>query len=204
MPPGDPEAGSSRERLIEAAAELFLERGYAGVTVAAIARQAGFTTGAVYGQFRSKEELLSIAVARAINRNVRESLERALPGRGASDAAHVLMLDVLSSALQPGDVVMMHGLAAAHGVGREALRPPLVRIVDVIGDLIARGVEEGIIDPGIDRDAFVRVTAALFFGSVALKMLELPPADQAGLADVLRRFEAGFAPGGRSSGGRDE
>jgi len=47
----------SRLRLIEAAAELFAEQGFHGATLAAVAQRAGMTTGAIYGSFKSKEEL---------------------------------------------------------------------------------------------------------------------------------------------------
>jgi AcrR family transcriptional regulator len=49
--------GRTRARLIEAAAELFAEQGFHRATLAAVALRAGMTTGAIYGNFKSKEEL---------------------------------------------------------------------------------------------------------------------------------------------------
>lgn len=53
--------GDKRERtraaLIEAATELVLEKGYERTTLEEVARHAGMTTGAIYGNFRNKEEL---------------------------------------------------------------------------------------------------------------------------------------------------
>lgn len=49
----------TRAALIEAARRLFLERGFAGTSVEAIAAGAGFTRGAFYSNFESKEELLT-------------------------------------------------------------------------------------------------------------------------------------------------
>src|SRR5438128_11583520 len=49
---------STRDRILKAAAEVFAERGYEGAAVSDIARRAGFTTGAIYGRFRDKAELL--------------------------------------------------------------------------------------------------------------------------------------------------
>jgi AcrR family transcriptional regulator len=48
---------STRARLIEAAAEVFGERGLHGATMADVAERAGMTTGAIYGNFGGKEEL---------------------------------------------------------------------------------------------------------------------------------------------------
>ena len=47
----------TRATLIEAARRLFLERGFAGASVQAIAAEAGYTRGAFYSNFSSKEEL---------------------------------------------------------------------------------------------------------------------------------------------------
>ncbi|TDC78014.1 TetR/AcrR family transcriptional regulator [Streptomyces hainanensis] len=46
-----------RRRLLAAAARVFAERGYADSRLADIARAAGFTKGAVYSNFGSKQEL---------------------------------------------------------------------------------------------------------------------------------------------------
>ena len=54
---------STRQRLLDAATEVFLEKGYEGTRVAEIARRAGLTTGAIYGNFESKADLLNAALA---------------------------------------------------------------------------------------------------------------------------------------------
>jgi AcrR family transcriptional regulator len=47
----------TRANLIDAAAALFGERGFHAATLADVAQRAGMTTGAIYGNFKSKEEL---------------------------------------------------------------------------------------------------------------------------------------------------
>jgi len=49
----------TRAALVEAGRRVFLERGFAGASVEAIAAAAGFTRGAFYSNFDSKEELLT-------------------------------------------------------------------------------------------------------------------------------------------------
>jgi AcrR family transcriptional regulator len=63
--PGTSELGT-RDRLLQAAAEVFAERGYEGAAVSDIARKAGFTTGAIYSRFRDKAELLLEVVRGAL------------------------------------------------------------------------------------------------------------------------------------------
>jgi AcrR family transcriptional regulator len=47
----------TRRRLLEAAAEVFIRRGLQGASVEEITAEAGFTRGAFYSNFRSKEQL---------------------------------------------------------------------------------------------------------------------------------------------------
>lgn len=51
-----------RPRLLQAAAAVFAREGYAGTKVLDIVREAGVSTGAVYGRFKSKNDLLREAV----------------------------------------------------------------------------------------------------------------------------------------------
>ena len=57
-PPRTPKSAKTRRRLLEVAALLFIERGYAAVSMHDIATAAGLTKGAVYGHYRSKGQLL--------------------------------------------------------------------------------------------------------------------------------------------------
>jgi len=49
----------TRSELIEAAARVFAQRGFGGASVEAIAAEAGYTRGAFYSNFSSKEELFA-------------------------------------------------------------------------------------------------------------------------------------------------
>jgi AcrR family transcriptional regulator len=59
------QTGRNRERLLAAAREVFMARGYHGATLEQIAEAAGFSKGVVYSQFASKADLfLSLLEAR--------------------------------------------------------------------------------------------------------------------------------------------
>jgi AcrR family transcriptional regulator len=62
----EPGAPSSRERILDAAAALFAERGHAATTMEDVAAQAGFTVGALYKHFEGKPDLLLAVVAAAL------------------------------------------------------------------------------------------------------------------------------------------
>ena len=49
--------GTARERVLDAAADEFVERGYTGASLQAIAKRAELTRGAIYWNFENKQEL---------------------------------------------------------------------------------------------------------------------------------------------------
>ncbi len=55
---------ATRERVLDAAREVFAERGVIGATVEDICARAGFTRGAFYSNFADKQELLDALVRR--------------------------------------------------------------------------------------------------------------------------------------------
>lgn len=53
----------TREAILKAASEVFIETGWNGASMAAISERAGVAVGTVYQYFRSKEEIISAIVA---------------------------------------------------------------------------------------------------------------------------------------------
>ncbi|MDP9260120.1 MAG: TetR/AcrR family transcriptional regulator [Actinomycetota bacterium] len=60
------QAEETRERVLEAAATLFRERGFGSATIAAIAAEAGVSPETVYGGFRNKRTLLGELIRAAV------------------------------------------------------------------------------------------------------------------------------------------
>ena len=60
------QAAQNRERILEVGTRLFRERGFDGIGVADLMREAGLTHGGFYGHFASKEELMAKACERAL------------------------------------------------------------------------------------------------------------------------------------------
>jgi AcrR family transcriptional regulator len=63
----------NRERVLDAAREVFLVQGYAGATLDAIAEQAGFSKGVVYSQFAGKADLFLALLERRITERAAEN-----------------------------------------------------------------------------------------------------------------------------------
>lgn len=70
------QAAENRQRVVETAARLFRERGYDGIGVADLMREAGLTHGGFYGQFESKEQLMAEASASVLQKSLQSWRER--------------------------------------------------------------------------------------------------------------------------------
>jgi AcrR family transcriptional regulator len=68
----------TRAALLQAAAELFVERGLQGTSVEAIAERAGYTRGAFYSNFATKEELFAELLQSRVYAAFRAMLEAQL------------------------------------------------------------------------------------------------------------------------------
>ena len=64
--------GTARERLLDAAVEVFAEHGYRAATLDAIAAAAGVTKGAVYWNFDSKRAMFLTLLEERVDRHARK------------------------------------------------------------------------------------------------------------------------------------
>ncbi|MDH6283708.1 AcrR family transcriptional regulator [Prescottella agglutinans] len=184
-----------RARILEAAAEEFAERGFAGARLAEIARRAGFTKGAVYSNFESKQDLFAELFAqRSLDLAGRVLAEVAgldladAVGKGGAAVASALIADSEWSLL-----VLEFGVQAVRDPGikqsyireRRYLRSKLVELIadrarewgvdiDVrttalsLTALISGLVLEHTVDPeDVNQQAIGAAVTALFAGAVA-------------------------------------
>src|SRR5689334_9952428 len=63
------------DKLFEAAARVFEDQGIGGASIEAIAAEAGFTRGAFYSNFRSKDELIFAMLEDHVERSIRRNME---------------------------------------------------------------------------------------------------------------------------------
>src|SRR6478752_7569180 len=89
--------GNKRDRtratLLEAARALVREKGYARTTLEEVAARAGMTTGAIYGNFRNRDELF-IALGHAYWPPIKP---RVAPGATFGDAMHAMAAAVIEA-----------------------------------------------------------------------------------------------------------
>ena len=70
-----PTRDDTRDKLFEAAARVFEEQGIGGVSIEAIAAAAGFTRGAFYSNFKSKDELIIAMLEDHVAQSIRRILD---------------------------------------------------------------------------------------------------------------------------------
>jgi TetR/AcrR family transcriptional regulator, transcriptional repressor for nem operon len=120
-------AAGNRERIIEAAWELFWRQGYHATSIQDIAKTAKLPKGSIYNYFESKEDLLRRALER-----IRYQTET------------LLRLRVLSGTPSPSEIVLRllthyEELYAAHGYGRgDPLASRINELADGLPELTAQ------------------------------------------------------------------
>src|SRR5436190_21240498 len=70
-----PTRDDTRDKLFEAAARVFEEQGIGAASIEAIAAAAGFTRGAFYSNFASKDELIIAMLEDHVEQSVRRNLD---------------------------------------------------------------------------------------------------------------------------------
>lgn len=182
------QASQNRDRVLDAAAALFRERGFGGVGVAELMNAAGLTHGGFYGQFESKDDLKAQACERAAAASLEKWQEAAL--RNPDDALRALVSSYVSTSHRdhPGSGCLLAALG-----GEAAREGPKVRrvasdaatsMLDTIADLV----------PGksrAERRQRAAVTLASMVGAVVLaRLLE----DENVSKEVLRAVRTTMAP----------
>jgi AcrR family transcriptional regulator len=94
VPVRRPRRDEVRRRLLEAASETFLEKGYLDSTLDDIARRAGLSKGAVYSNFASKQEIVGLLLKRRIER-MREVIAAATEPAAERRSSAAVMTDNL-------------------------------------------------------------------------------------------------------------
>ena len=177
-----PRRAEVRTRILEAAATVVAERGLAAATLDQVAAAAGFTKGAVYSNFASKDELfLALLETQVAGRvaGVEETLSaaRTVPEALAAVSAELARPDPRTQLLA-GEfwqrAVRDPSVAEAFAESRRRLR---ARVVEAAADFLA-GLPE---DPGWTPEALALVVIALANG-LAFEELADPGSVPPGLA----------------------
>jgi AcrR family transcriptional regulator len=186
-------ARSTRDRLVAAAIRVFVEQGYERARVQDIARAAGLTTGAIYANFRDKQELLLAAIASRFESEVETMFDAA----GTTPPRDLLAFLGSRIAFRDDDRPLLLDAVVA-GERDDALRTLLQGAVaqrrDNIARLVDHGKADGTIDDALDTDVLTRFCLTVAMGSLVVRALHLPTPDPDQWTGLIRRLLEAAGP----------
>lgn len=188
---------ATRAGLLEAAAEVFSQRGFQAASVDQVAEAAGFTKGAVYAHFDSKEDLfLAMLDERFAERlaALREVLaDEHDPGEQAREAGEGFMDYIDADPRWTPLFFEFWAHAVRHPDVAAQLVPRYRALRSAVADLLERRADELGKDPKLPAEDLAAMTFAMANGMALEHMLE-PDAVPAGLyGRMLEIFFRGLA-----------
>ncbi|MGH8997019.1 MAG: TetR family transcriptional regulator, partial [Acidimicrobiales bacterium] len=163
--------------------------GYAGTRILDVVAEAGLSTGAVYGRFSSKNELLREAVCSRSASRIRgdaERLARVADGlvRGALRAeplndSEAMQLEAYVAARREPEVAQ--ALLEAAEIYRSRAEP-----------LLGVAYEDGTVARDIDPDAFVYFIQTVSLGLMLQRAAGIPAPTGGGWSQLINRIVEGF------------
>jgi AcrR family transcriptional regulator len=129
------------EKLFDAAARVFEEQGIGGASIEAIVAAAGFTRGAFYSNFASKDELIIAMLEEHVAQSIRRNLELLEKHKDPSDFIEALKSMDRSQQDPLGRSPLLHMEMILYVARAEKRRPELAKRLRARRRLIAEIVE---------------------------------------------------------------
>src|SRR3979409_1812872 len=142
-------------KLFEAAARVFEEQGIGGASIEAIAAAAGFTRGAVYSNFKSKDELIIAMLEDHVEQSIRRNLDLLARHKNIADFIDALRTMDRSQQDPLGRSPRLHMEMILFVARAEKRRPDLAKrlrarrklIVDIVEATLKNNSKNGSLNP---------------------------------------------------------
>jgi len=187
----DEHRAARRKQIIDAGRHCVADQGFHKTTMSDVIRESGLSAGAVYGYFKSKDEIVAAIADDALG-NIDEVFDALIadPELTPVKALRTTLEHVIQIAERPGGDITKVALQA----WAEALRDEAVMATaqgkyrllrDHFADIARRGQQDGTISPGVDPDHVAQAMFALIPGFVLQRLI---------LGEVTaERYTEGFA-----------
>ena len=150
-----PTRDDTRDKLFEAAARVFEEQGIGGASIETLAAAAGFSRGAFYSNFKSKDELIIAMLEDHLEQTVRRNLELLARHKNLADFIDALKTMDLSKQDPLGRSPLLHMEMILFVARAEKRRPELAKrlragrklIADVIETTAKNSGKDSVLDP---------------------------------------------------------
>lgn len=183
----------SRDEILQAAAELFMEFGYAATSIDAVAQRLGATKGRIYHHYKSKADLFIEVQIAAMNR-MNHQIEPIARGPGSTverlSAMALRHTQILLTEL-PMQKVAVQGLER-HLLGASSAARRLRSVVKMRDEYEKMFVE--VIDDGVREGVFVDVPAKLIAKPFSVPSTGPPSGTASGAFRAPRPSTTSHAP----------
>jgi AcrR family transcriptional regulator len=156
-----------RDEIVDIARELFAEKGYAATSTRDIAEACGLLAGSLYSHFRSKAQMLELAVGpfhEELNAAMREAAEQ--PGTGAARVETMIRKVVALCSMHPAELRILHydwpNIQAAEELREVQARS--TETLDIWHKLVNAGIEDGSLRPDVQPEVALRVITSAVHG----------------------------------------
>lgn len=188
----------TRNRLLDAAAQTFARRGYAAASVEEIAEAAGFSIGAVYSNFGSKDELFSALMHDRSNNQIGD-IGAIIETANAQSTDPFTALGQMLIAIADKDIetavlrteFWLHAVRNPELMQIEASASDntLEAVRGILSDLLDRN---GVDVSAVPVDDFAITTVALFSGLIRQRRIDPARVSEAMFGQALRWQIAGM------------
>ena len=190
-------AEKTRARLIDAATELFAREGLGGPSLDAICKHAGFTRGAFYVHFSSRDDLIVAVVEKIMGGFIDAILMAGEAGADLATIVRTFAIAVKSGAFPFRGEVRPHQILEACARSPE-LHATYLELIEQARARLAitarRGQEAGTVRADLDADAVAQLLLALVLGTEIATELDVPHDAGAVAENVLRMLAPVIPP----------
>jgi len=189
---------ATRNRVIEAARELFDTEGYQGTTIREIAKHAGVSVGSVFTTFASKGDILSQVMEERLDRLYAEMDRLAAHLRGSTVDQLRSIYAIFFAFETPRTKLFLSHIAAAYDWTLPATAKPYgknARIRQLLHEVLSKGVQAGDVDPRANLTEIAELLIAAYAWTYRLAITE--GADSRHMTNVMDRQIALIAEGFR-------
>jgi len=167
----------TKTRIIQQAAELFNQQGYAGSSISDIMRVTGLQKGGIYNHFQSKDELALQAFDFAIAR-VSQHTRAAVRSKHHAIERLEAIIEVFSSfvnnpPIKGGCPLLNTAVESddAHPLLRDRAQQAMNSWRNLISQIIEKGITRGEIRSGVDADTAATIIIATLEGAIMMSKL---------------------------------
>lgn len=188
--------------ILEAAEKVFAEKGFAGATMADVAREAGISAGAIYRYFPSKEALIEALSREQRERN--EAIAESVRAAGSTGEVLTGLAEKFFRPLEKPEAFLEQ--CVEFELTSEARRNPQIRetrardyqvLIQSFTAVIRGGQAEGVINPEVDAVSVARLMIASFEG-LTMQLAVDESIDVRAYANALQAMMSGhFWTGGK-------